>query len=417
MVCIVVIGVNRRQSAGKKYYMNILLVDDESFINDLMTLSLEELGFNKVCAEISGAGALRRLDAGLAPDVIFCDLNMPGMDGVELIRYLARRQFSGGVVLVSGEDWRILKTCEEMGNAFGLHLLGTLQKPFSPEEISHLLARVSTLRVAPLPKAPPILPDELRAAIKAGQMAAWFQPQLSVATRTLVAVEALVRWQHPQRGLIPPMAFIPVAEEHGLIDALLEKVYRDAMTHVGRWRQQGMNLRVAVNLSTDNLNSHDLPEQLAVWTQEAGMTPQAVMIEVTENRLSKNLLLSQEILTRLRLKGFGLSIDDFGTGYSSMEQLHRMPFTELKIDRGFVHGATRDSRSRAVFESSVQLARKLSMTTVAEGVEDEDDFRLAQEIGCDLVQGYYFAKPMPPEELQAWIVEADGVGKVARLAA
>ncbi|MBV5332554.1 EAL domain-containing response regulator, partial [bacterium] len=326
---------------------------------------MEELGFRYVSSVTSGEDALKQLDAGLAPEVIFCDLNMPGMDGVELIRHLARRQFAGGVVLVSGEDWRILKTCEEMGSAFGLQLLGTLQKPFNPDEISRLLARVSSLKVAPLPKTAPIAPDELREAIEAGQMAAWFQPQLSVATRTLVAVEALVRWRHPQRGLIPPMAFIPVAEEHGLIDALLEKVYRDAMAHVGRWHQQGMDLRVSVNLSTDNL----------------------------------------------RLKGFGLSIDDFGTGYSSMEQLHRMPFTELKIDRGFVHGATSDSRSRAVFESSVQLARKLSMTTVAEGVENEDDFRLAQEIGCDLVQGYHFAKPMSAEALQAWIVNTHGVDK------
>ncbi len=386
--------------------MKILIVDDDGLAIDLLTLHLQELGRKDISAATSGLLALSQLDGGLVPDVIFCDLNMPGMDGVELIRHLARRQFSGGVILLSGEDWRILKTCEELGSAFGLDMLGSLQKPFSSQDILRLLARVNTRRVAPShPRPPPISASELRHAIEAGQMAAWFQPQVSVATHEIVAIEALVRWQHPQRGLIAPMSFIPVAEEHGLIDALLEVVYRDAMAHVGRWLSQGRNLRVAVNLSTDNLNSHGLPERLEAWSRAAGVTPSAVMIEITESRLSKNLLLTQEILTRLRLKGFGLSLDDFGTGYSSMEQLHRMPFTELKIDRGFVHGAVTDSRARAVFESSVQLARKLSMSTVAEGVENEADFELAQALGCDLVQGYYFAKPLPPEEFETWMTE------------
>ncbi len=256
--------------------MKILIVNDEELMNQLMAASLEELGYREICAETTGAGALKQLDAGFMPDVMFCDPKMPGMDGVELLRHLARRQFAGGIVLLSGEDWRIIKICEELGCAFGLVMLGYLQKTVCREDISRLLSRVRT------------------------------------------------------------------------------------------------------------------------QTSD-------VMIEIAESRLSRNLMLVQEILTRLRLKGFGLSLDDFGTGYSSLEQLHRMPFTELKIDRGFVHGAVTDSRSRAVFESSVDLARKLGMTTVAEGVENEDDLRLTQELGCELVQGYYFAKPMPAADLERWI--------------
>ena len=385
--------------------MKMLVVDDDGLMLELLRLSLEELGFQQVSAEMTGAGALARLDAGYVPDVIFCDLNMPGMDGVELIRHLARRQFAGNIILLSGEDWRILKTCEEMGTAFGLVMLGSLHKPFNFEDISRLLARAHCRTAPTAATAAPISPDELRRGIEAGQMVAWFQPQLAVASGRLEAVEALVRWQHPQRGLIPPMTFIPVAEEHGLIDTLLEVVYRDAMGHAGRWHRQGLAVRMAVNVSTDNLNSHDLPERLEAWSREAGVPPRMVMIEITESRLCKNVTLTLEILTRLRLKGFGLSIDDFGTGYSSLEQLHRMPFTELKIDRGFVHGAATDSRSRAVFESSVHLARKLSMTTVAEGVEDAEDFRLVQELGCDLVQGYHVAKPMSADALDAWMKE------------
>ena len=385
--------------------MKMLAVDDDGMMLDLLGMALDELGFRQVESVSTGEGALARLDAGYAPEVIFCDLNMPGMDGVGLIRHLARRQYAGNVILLSGVDWRILKTCEEMGTAFGLVMLGCLQKPFNFDDITRLLDRVRTRKATNTTKALPISPGELRLAIEAGQMEAWFQPQLAVNSGKVVALEALVRWQHPQRGLIPPMAFIPVAEEHGLIDALLEVVYRDAMAQVGRWHRQGICVRVAVNLSTDNLNSHDLPDRLAAWSREAGVAPQSVMIEITESRLNKNLTLTLEILSRLRLKGFGLSIDDFGTGYSSMEQLHRMPFTELKVDRGFVHGAATDSRSRAVFESSVQLAGKLGMTTVAEGVEDEADFNLVRELGCDLVQGYHFAKPMSAPALEAWMAQ------------
>jgi EAL domain-containing protein (putative c-di-GMP-specific phosphodiesterase class I)/CheY-like chemotaxis protein len=390
--------------------MTILVVDDDELTLDLMGLSLGEIGCNNFAMDASGQAALARLDDGYAADVIFCDLNMPQMDGVELIRHLARRQFAGGVILLSGEDWRIMKTCEELGLAFGLEMLGSLQKPFQPDDIARLLSRLHARKAAPSAvRGEPILPDELRAGIESGQIVAWFQPQLCIRTLKLVAVEALARWQHPTRGLVPPMAFIPIAEEHGLIDAMMAAVYQDAMHHVGRWNRLGYDLRVAVNLSTDNLNSHKLPEQLERWSREAGVAPQSVMIEITESRLSKNIALSLEILTRLRLKGFGLSIDDFGTGYSSMEQLHRMPFNELKIDRGFVHGAATDSRSRAVFESSVELGRKLRMSTVAEGVETAEDFNLTRELEADLVQGFYFSKPLPPDALEAWIA-AGGAG-------
>jgi EAL domain-containing protein (putative c-di-GMP-specific phosphodiesterase class I) len=162
---------------------------------------------------------------------------------------------------------------------------------------------------------------------------------------------------------------------------------------------------MSVNFSASNLHNSTLPEQLEGLVIGAGLKPSDVIVEITESGMTQSNPLAQEILARLRLKGFGLSIDDFGTGYSSMAQLHRLPFTELKIDKAFVHDSVNDSRSYAMFESSVLLARKLGVVSVAEGVETDDDFAVAKLLGCDVVQGYLFAKAIPIDEMLAWLEE------------
>ena len=387
--------------------MNILIVDDDAVTTHLAALLLQGLGFDSVTIEASGPAALATLDAGALPDVIFCDLSMPGMDGVELIRHLARRRFPGSVVLISGANWRILKTCEELGSSMGLLMIGSVSKPFVSEDFSRILARVCVRKEPELAREAPITPAELRQALDDGQVIAWFQPQVCATSLRPVALEALVRWQHPVRGLISPHAFVCVAEDHGLIDQLLEIVCKASLQHLAQWQTIYPDLRLAINVSTDNLNRVDLPERLERLRSHAGVPAQSVVFEITESRLSKNPDVAHEVLARLRLKGFGLSLDDFGTGYSSLAQLHRMPFTELKIDRAFVHGAARDSRSRAAFESSVQLAQKLGITTVAEGVENQEDLRFAQHLGCDLIQGYLFARPLPPQAVSDWLAKPE----------
>jgi EAL domain-containing protein (putative c-di-GMP-specific phosphodiesterase class I)/FixJ family two-component response regulator len=385
--------------------MTMMVVDDDSLVTTLMALSLDQLGYSSVISASTGAQTLEHLDRGVAPDVIFCDLQMPGMDGVQLLRHLGSRHFSGGVILLSGSDWRILKACEEMGESLGLHMLGILRKPFDTVTIQSLLLRAKDARTEASPLGQAISAAELQQALDQGDIDAWFQPQIEVASGLAVSMEVLARWKHAERGFIAPLSFIALAEECGLIDRIMHVVFRAAIVAMGAMRERGLHLGMSVNFSASNLHDPTLPEQLEALVLDAGLQPADVMVEITESGVTQSKPLAQEILARLRLKGFGLSIDDFGTGYSSMAQLHRLPFTELKIDRSFVHGADHDTRSFAMFESSVLLARKLGVVSVAEGVETDADFAVAKLLGCDMVQGYLFARAMPTREMLDWLAD------------
>ncbi|MET0014697.1 MAG: EAL domain-containing protein [Sedimenticola sp.] len=221
--------------------------------------------------------------------------------------------------------------------------------------------------------------------------------------KSLVAAEVLARWQHPERGLLAPFHFIARAEELSLIDELTWSLFEQAIGQFGRWRTMGTNLSMSINLSADSLGTVDLPEKIASLVAANHIPYDAIRLEITESRLMKNLKTSLDVLARLRLKNFGLSIDDFGTGYSSLAQLNSIPFNELKVDRAFVHGAAADPAARAILESSVMLARKLDMTVVAEGVEDQSDWDQVEAVGCDLVQGYHVARPMPADQFELWM--------------
>jgi EAL domain-containing protein (putative c-di-GMP-specific phosphodiesterase class I) len=194
-----------------------------------------------------------------------------------------------------------------------------------------------------------------------------------------------------------------VAESSGQIDALTRSVLSQAMGQARRWREAGMGLRVAVNVSMDNLARLDFPEFVLREAVHHGVPLTDLMLEVTESRLMRDARVPMDILTRLRLKHIGLSIDDFGTGHSSLAQLRDIPFDELKIDRGFVHGNRDQPTQRAIFAASLEMAHQLDMTAVAEGVEDRADWDFARAAGCDIAQGYFIGRPMPAEALPDWI--------------
>ena len=219
----------------------------------------------------------------------------------------------------------------------------------------------------------------------------------------MVGVESLVRWHDPERGLMGPGSLIPVAEESGMINDLTEAIFKAAMAQTGAWLVEGLDFKVSVNVSVENLDQFDFPDFVVDTAAREGVSPSSVVIEVTESRIMADVLKPLEILTRLRMKGFGLSIDDYGTGASSMQQLKRIPFTELKIDREFVAGAHVDDESRAMLVSSVGLGKELGLTVVAEGVETQEEWDLVASLDVDVVQGYFVAKPMPGEALAAWL--------------
>ena len=383
--------------------MKILLIDDEAFALKLLARQLNQLGFLNVDTCERGQDALARLDGAERPDIIFCDLQMPGMDGVEFVRHLVGFGFAGNLVLVSGEDERILQTVEKLAHAHALNVIGTVCKPVSVERLQQLMASQLGHAAPRRAERKAYGADELRRAITGGELLLHYQPQVLITTGAVVGVESLVRWQHPQDGLVFPDQFIGTAEEHGLIDELTRAVLVIALEQASRWHELGLSLHVSVNVSMDNLVTLDFPD--FVWTAvaAAGFPMNKLVLEVTESRLMTDPRASLDILSRLRLRQIGLSIDDFGTGNSSLKQLRDIPFDELKLDQGFVHGAHENSSLRAIVEASIGVARQLGMKTVAEGVEDADDWNFLRQTTCQLAQGYFIARPMAAAALGEWI--------------
>jgi EAL domain-containing protein (putative c-di-GMP-specific phosphodiesterase class I) len=244
--------------------------------------------------------------------------------------------------------------------------------------------------------------EEVSAGIDNGCVDVHLQPKVSLSDRRVVGGEALLRWRDPVRGMLSPLAVVPIAESHGLIEDLTMAVYRRVIDILATWREIGIDLKVAVNLSADNLASLDLPDTLTRIAHDAGVSPSSIVLEITENRLMDRLAVSLEVIGRLRLKGFGVSIDDYGMGYSNLRKLKQLPITELKVDRSFVSGADRDSVLRVILGSSVALGHSLDLTVVGEGVETKEVWDLLHALGCDEAQGYFIARPMPADDLPAW---------------
>ncbi len=387
----------------EKSTVRILVLDDESFMLKLLNRMLSNLGFINITLCDNGRAALERI-AETGPNLILLDLNMPEMDGIEFVRHLVERHYAGSLILISGEDERMLQTAEKLVQAHRISILGHLHKPVKPEALSALLekwAPPATDAAGPVKKT--YTADELRFAIENGQLINYYQPKVAVASGEVVGVETLVRWRHPVDGIVFPDQFISIAEAAGLIDDLTRAVFAGAVAQAKVWQEAQLPLRIAVNVSMDNLASLNFLNFVAELTEKAGIAPQNVVLEVTETRLMQDTRAPLEILTRLRLKRFRLSIDDFGTGHSSLAQLRDIPFDELKIDQGFVHRAGTNETLRAMYDASLSLARQLGMEVVAEGVEDRDDWDLLRRTGCDLAQGVFMSRPMLAGDLPGWI--------------
>jgi len=385
--------------------IKILILDDDTIMLRLLGQMLANLGCVPAIHCENGHDALKWIDRPESrPDLILLDLNMPEMDGVEFVRHLVGRNYAGRLILISGEDERMLQTTVKLVQAHQISVLGHLNKPVTPERLAALLGKWSPPSQGKLRAANRIYgADELRAAIANGELINYYQPKVTVATGRVMGVETLVRWLHPEDGMVFPDQFIGVAEQHGLIDDLTRAVLTGALAQARVWQDAGLTLRVAINVSMDNLASLDFADFVAGQTVAAGVSPQQIMLEVTESQLMRDTRAPLEILTRLRLKRFRLSIDDFGTGHSSLAQLRDIPFNELKIDQSFVHGAWANSTVRAMFHASLGLAAQLNMEVVAEGVEDQEDWDFLRNTECDIAQGYFIAKPMHAVALLGWI--------------
>jgi EAL domain-containing protein (putative c-di-GMP-specific phosphodiesterase class I) len=250
-------------------------------------------------------------------------------------------------------------------------------------------------------KADAQLLSGLERALEKQQLYMAYQPKVSLRDGSLKRVEALVRWEDPELGMVEPSRFIPVAEQHGLIGALTQWGLRTALRQWLEWREQGIDTSIAINISALSLEQLDFPDLVERMCRALDVPIDRLVLELTEGA-TQPLVKLMDTLTRFRIKGIGLAIDDFGTGYSSLMQLRQLPFTEVKIDRFFVDDATTSADSRLIVKTVIDLAHGLGLTATAEGVETREQLRLLAELGCDVAQGFLIARPLEPSALPEW---------------
>lgn len=387
----------------KENAKRIVIIDDEPDVVHLLHQICAAAGY-AVESTATAADFHRLLIT--RPDFVLLDLLMPDIDGVELLRHLADEHIESAIILISGADPRVLQSVARLAVTKGLHVQGTLAKPFNPSELLRLLAQNPSEHIEyENGVIETVQPDELFSALRENHLIAYFQPQVDLTTGYPISCEALVRWQHPNQGLIFPDRFIPVAEQSGIIGELTENIAAQTFRHCAALSAAGHKIRCSINVSALSLADIRFPDRLLTMLSSEKISPASVVVEITESRLYDNAAHAMDVLTRLRMKGIELSIDDFGTGYSNLRQLQLMPFNELKIDKGFIRNCETDKESESIVRSSIELGQRLGIRTVAEGVETRELAERLREWGCNIGQGFLYAKALPPDEFSLWLRE------------
>jgi len=373
----------------------LLAIDDERAFLDIIQKVGRSAGFDAMVT--TDPDMFRAALASHPPAVVLLDLQMPQCDGVELLRVLADRGCRARIILMSGFDARVLTLARDIGRGLGLDMGEPVVKPLRSAELRQILSKIRG-------KTFEADAERLQAAIDNEELELFYHPLVTLSTGTTIGFEALVRWRHPEFGIIPPDRFIPLAERQGLIDPLTDRVLELAAGQLADWMRLGIELFVSVNISAANIVA-DLPDKLSQLCARHQIPARLLRLELTETAAMGNPALMLEILTRIRLKGFQLAIDDFGTGYSSLVQLHRLPFTELKIDQSFVREMGSSEEANLIVGTIVGLGRNLGLELIAEGIETEDLMHRLAALGCQTGQGYFFSRPMPAGDVPGWLAQ------------
>lgn len=378
--------------------LNVLVVEDDDFQRNILVTILNSLGVTKVIEAGNGRKALDIVRGNTEtpmPHVALCDLNMPEMDGMEFLRHLGKERKNIAVILTSSLDGKLLASVGRMTSMYGIPLLGTMEKPVLLSTLKDVLAKYDATPLRPAPTSGKDFSlDEILLGIEQDQFEPYFQPKVDLKSGRLVGAEALARWVHPEHGVIGPYSFIPQLEQTGNIDELTFHILRKSAAACRVFHAKGQLLTLSVNLSLVSLDDTTLADKITRTVREAGVDPQYIVLEITESAAMTNVAPALENLARLCMNGFALSIDDYGTGSSNLQQLTRIAFSELKIDQSFVKDFADNNALRIVVESSIDMAHKLQVKSVAEGVENLQDWNALKSVGCDTVQGYYIAQPM-----------------------
>ncbi|TXL71960.1 EAL domain-containing response regulator [Vineibacter terrae] len=378
----------------------IVIVEDDDDFRELLVELAVRLNFT-VRAAASGEELFWLLRMH-APDALVLDLRLPDTDAIEIVGKLGDYSLKPYVVLMSGEDEAILDATEELARSSGLEVVGTLAKPFSGREMQRLLNAIKTQIPDRGSYQDQSLITQLKLGIPNDELVLHYQPKLNFSDHSIEGVEALVRWNHPTHGLLGPLA-----EYSEVIIPLTWSVLKNAIRQHVAWKRDGIVLPVSINVSASFLDAAETADVILKLLRTQRCAPSDLTLELTEAEVAGNPTAALDILARLRLHGIRVAMDDYGIGFSDLAQLHRYPFTDIKIDRSLVNSLETDPRARQTVDKVIDVARGLGVKITAEGVETADQWRLLHEIGCDMAQGFLISRPLPDRQLRAWL--ANGI--------
>jgi EAL domain-containing protein (putative c-di-GMP-specific phosphodiesterase class I) len=384
--------------------INILILEDHSLTSQMLVLALQGLGYSNLhCAE-NGEQALAILKKQKHFDVLICDIQTPGIDGLSFLRVATETGRIDALIISSVIAADLRLAIQQLARLSGYQVLGDLAKPFCSEALKMLLLsycprgqRKAQMLVEDIPSA-----SEIQQGLADGEFIPFYQPKLNLQTYEVVGAEILVRWQHPQNGLLSPALFLESVQHFGFLNDMTLRIARQAL---GFLREQGLvgKISLSLNLEAEQLGLPGLPEAVRQMLDEMRIPARSLILELTETGLLKAPLTSIENLVRLRLLGCGVSIDDFGAGYSSLQRICEMPCSELKLDASFTRSLIHNPRSLAAVDSLLRLADNLGIQMVAEGIETLDQLELLQRMNCPIGQGYFFSRPLAGADFATWL--------------
>jgi EAL domain-containing protein (putative c-di-GMP-specific phosphodiesterase class I)/CheY-like chemotaxis protein len=367
---------------------------------------LGSLGASQVTEVADGHTALRCFQDSFTPtvDVALVDLALPGMDGLELIRHLAAKKCRARLIVVGAQSSNLMFSVETMAQAYGFELLGALTKPVSAARLQALLENYVPARLTTShDKGPSFTFSDVGIGMQAGQFEPFFQPKIELETGQVKGLEAFARWRHPEHGVLGPGSFIDALERNNRIDFLDWSMIERSVKACRSFHDQGMPITISINLAPETLAHPAFMQQISACVGRHRVMPDFITFEMPESSALTTDPSFLERLVRLRMAGYGLAIDDYGTGRSNLQLLARIPFSELKIDRSFVDGASKKRALGTVLSSCLGLARSLDRMSVAVGVETKQDWDFLQGLGCTYAQGYHIASPMEAAAFPGWL--------------
>lgn len=384
----------------------ILAIDDSQLILTQLKLLIENQLPCRFVGFDCGLKALQSDEIHMA-SLILLDMNMPSIDGVEMFRKLGELNITQPIALLSGENSLFLKNAASLAQMHGLKILDSIEKPLSASKLSSLYKTLceSNSEHKQFNQTNQYSTEEILAGLENEEFIGHYQPKVCCKTEEILGFEVLARWRHPIDGIITPYFFIESLESFGKTSLLSSQLLRQTVSFWSLNKSAVSRTQFSINISTKELEDVSLPERFYTICTEYGMPTSSITLELTESNVINDIKHSLDVLLRLKLKGFKLSIDDFGTGYSSMKQLNELPFDELKIDRCFVDGCSQDASKKIIVSSTCEMANKLGLEVVAEGVEELADLNVVRKLGVKSVQGFYYFKPCSQEDLLAVVLK------------